>query len=250
MRALRDTTDLESLERHLPQLLQLVGQLLHSDSFKVTLNALEVYGLLAERLQLRLSPALRQVVDALVTQLGSGRLVVRTECYRSCRRLMRQLGAEPVVTLLRGHLKHPDASVREHVLNVIIYALLTFPASAFNVARLAEHVAPTLTDEKRRVRQAALECVALLAQLAAPAGSGQLAELWQRLEKDGHAGLRAAVSVRLQRKQLPRLTEDGLVEYSLQLPSPNGRHSSLQRLPSGASCMRPPIATRLRRGQG
>lgn len=146
---------------------------------------------------------------------------------------MRELGADPVVTLLRVHLASPEPNVREHVLNVIIYALLTFPGNEFNLARLADHVAPTLVDEKRRVRQAALECVALIGQFMGAGGVVKLQPVWERLERSGHEGVKTAVAMRLQRKQLPRLTDDGLVEYSLQLPSPNGRLGSAYKLPDG-----------------
>ena len=58
--------------------------------------------------------------------------------------------------------------MREDALNVIIFALLTFPSTEFDLEDLVITIAPYVTDQKKRVRQAAMECIALLSQCLGP----------------------------------------------------------------------------------
>ena len=59
--------------------------------------------------------------------------------------------------------------MREDAINVIIFALLTFPSTEFDLEILVTTIAPYVTDQKKRVRQASMECVALLSQCLGPA---------------------------------------------------------------------------------
>ena len=52
---------------------------------------------------------------------------------------------------------------REGILTAVIAALLAFPSYEFDLRNAAAAVVPALVDPKKRVRRAALECVALLA---------------------------------------------------------------------------------------
>ena len=45
-----------------------------------------------------------------------------------------------------------------------MYGLLTFPSSEFDLEGVTECVGPCVTDPKKRVRHAAMECLAVLAQ--------------------------------------------------------------------------------------
>ncbi len=79
---------------------------------------------------------------------------------------------------------------------------------------------PTLVDPKRRVRQASQECVAILAAFMGPSKAAPLIRSIELLEShfERGNGVLNAVQARLSRRQLPRITQDGLVEYSLQVP--------------------------------
>ena len=79
---------------------------------------------------------------------------------------------------------------------------------------------PTLVDPKRRVRQASQECVAILAAFMGPTKAAPLIRSIELLEShfERGSGVLNAVQARLSRRQLPRITQDGLVEYSLQVP--------------------------------
>ena len=59
--------------------------------------------------------------------------------------------------------------MREDAINFIIFALLTFPSTEFDLEILVITIAPYITDQKKRVRQSSMECVALLSQCLGPA---------------------------------------------------------------------------------
>ena len=90
----------------------------------------------------------------------------------------------------------------------------------FEFQNIAATVVPTLVDPKRRVRQASQECVAILAAFMGPSKAAPLIRSIELLEShfERGAGVLNAVQARLSRRQLPRITQDGLVEYSLQIP--------------------------------
>ena len=60
------------------------------------------------------------------------------------------------------------SQMREDSINVIIFALLTFPSNEFGLENLITTIGPHVTDHKKRVRQASMECLALLAQCLGP----------------------------------------------------------------------------------
>ena len=62
--------------------------------------------------------------------------------------------------------QYKQAKMREDVVNFIIFALLTFPSQEFDLAEICATVVPCLLDTKRRVRQAGLECMAVIHQVS------------------------------------------------------------------------------------
>ena len=95
---------------------------------------------------------------------------------------------------------------------------------------------PTLVDPKKRVRQASQECVAILAAFMGPTKAAPLIRSIELLEShfERGAGVLNAVQARLSRRQLPRITADGLVEYSLQIPRSALRYNTSSRGRSGS----------------
>ncbi|KFV73321.1 Protein FAM179B, partial [Struthio camelus australis] len=128
--------------------------------------------------------------------------------------------------LQQQHLRHKNSRVREEVVNICMVALLTYPSQDLDLSKLALDLAPALVDSKRRVRHAALEAFALLASSMGPGNIDAV-----ELQDDGD-GVMHAVQARLARKTLPKLTDQGFVEYAVPLPSSG--HSSGPCLPRGA----------------
>jgi hypothetical protein len=101
---------------------------------------------------------------------------------------------------------------------MVIFALLTFPSTYFDVANCVERTAKAALDRKKRVRQAALDVLAILGQISSAKTVIDVVSSLAEFRKDG-LQLLAATKARLARKQLPLVTADGEVQYALKIPT-------------------------------
>uniref|UniRef100_A0A1I8G3J6 TOG domain-containing protein n=1 Tax=Macrostomum lignano TaxID=282301 RepID=A0A1I8G3J6_9PLAT len=211
---------LEAAVPHLEKFLAFLHSLLDDVNFRIAIVTLDILYLLANRLGSRLQPHLRSLLAGITKRMSDGKNVVRTALMKLAILLMHNHRPQIVLDLLLNNLEHRNSRVRQETLNMTISALVTFPSSDFDLPRLCNCIAPALLDPKRQVRHAALEVMALLAQ---GLGSGrlqplQLAVREQETRPDA-TGLFEAVMSRLAKRQLPRLSAEGLVEYAIPVPS-------------------------------
>ncbi|XP_054142809.1 TOG array regulator of axonemal microtubules protein 1 isoform X2 [Melozone crissalis] len=202
-------------------LIALLDALLHDPNFAVARGALEVTRLLALRLGRRVPAVLAPLVCAAARALGDAQPAMRRDGARLLLRLMAAAGPRPVLRLLLQErlLRHRSARLREELLHTCIAALLAFPAAELDLPQLAAALAPALLDAKRRVRHAAMEAMAALASALGPGNAGALLRALDAVElRAGGAGAALAVRARLARNALPRLGQQGLVEYGVPLP--------------------------------
>ena len=73
-----------------------------------------------------------------------------------------------VIDVMTPQLDHKNGRMREDIVNFIIFALLTFPSDAFDFDSMIKMMGPLFLDPKRRVRQACLEAIAMMAQCMGP----------------------------------------------------------------------------------
>ncbi|XP_050811978.1 TOG array regulator of axonemal microtubules protein 1 [Gopherus flavomarginatus] len=221
-----------------PSLLGLISflyTLLDDSNFKVVHGTLEVLHLLALRLGEQVQAYLGPLVSATAKVLGDNKLAIRQEYNQLFWCLMKAVGPQQVLCLLLQpeHLQHKNSKVREEVVNICIGSLLTYPSQDFDLPKLAFGLAPALVDSKRRVRHAALEAFAVL---ASSMGSGKTSLLFKAVDtvelRDNGDGVMHAVQARLARKTLPKLTDQGFVEYAV--PMPSSAHGRGVHLPHGA----------------
>nr|XP_010339414.1 TOG array regulator of axonemal microtubules protein 1 isoform X4 [Saimiri boliviensis boliviensis] len=200
--------------------ISLLYNLLDDSNFKVVHGTLQVLHLLVTRLGEQVQQFLGPVIAASVKVLADNKLVIKQEYMKIFLKLMKEVGPQQVLCLLLEHLKHKHSRVREEVVNICICSLLTYPSEDFDLPKLSFDLAPALVDSKRRVRQAALEAFAVL---ASSMGSGKTSILFKAVDtvelQDNGDGVMNAVQARLARKTLPRLTEQGFVEYAVLMPS-------------------------------
>uniref|UniRef100_F7IA07 TOG array regulator of axonemal microtubules protein 1 n=1 Tax=Callithrix jacchus TaxID=9483 RepID=F7IA07_CALJA len=200
--------------------ISLLYNLLDDSNFRVVHGTLQVLHLLVTRLGKQVQQFLGPVIAASVKVLADNKLVIKQEYMKIFLKLMKEVGPQQVLCLLLEHLKHKHSRVREEVVNICICSLLTYPSEDFDLPKLSFDLAPALVDSKRRVRQAALEAFAVL---ASSMGSGKTSILFKAVDtvelQDNGDGVMNAVQARLARKTLPRLTEQGFVEYAVLMPS-------------------------------
>jgi hypothetical protein len=218
----------QKLVPHMMQFMSFLSTLLDDSNFKIITVTLEILYSVVEKLGGGVKNYVKNIVTALSKRMGDNKVVIRQSVMRVLMKMMHCYSPQAVLTVIFDNLTHRNSRVRQETINFIIAALLTFPSYEFDLPNICLVVGPTLTDVKRQVRQAALECFAVLAQAM---GSGRLQPLVQavdqvELSSEGE-GLMAAVQARLARRQLPRLNGEGLVEYATPIPS-----SATQRSPS------------------
>ncbi|KAJ3658540.1 hypothetical protein Zmor_010274 [Zophobas morio] len=102
---------------------------------------------------------------------------------------------------------------REAVLQALIAAARTFPSSEIDLNRGIQIAFDAMKDNKRGVRQAALEALASLAQVA---GNTMILQAVNEMSKndDESNQLVTVIRTRLSRRQLPTVDLDGSVRYS------------------------------------
>ncbi|XP_046334280.2 TOG array regulator of axonemal microtubules protein 1-like isoform X3 [Haliotis rufescens] len=229
--------DYELAEVLMPEMapfINFLGQLLDDSNFKITSVTLEILFLLVEKLRKNVKHFLKPLISALAKRMCDNKAVARQAVMKVAIKMMQSYAPKPVLQMIAENLKHRNSRVRQETINVIIAALLTFPSYDFDLPSICQVVGPTLTDGKRQVRQAALECFSVLAQAM---GSGRLQPLVHAVDQvelttEGE-GLMAAVQARLARRQLPRLNSDGLVEYATPIPS-SATHRTPPNMAQGA----------------
>lgn len=139
-----------------------------STNYKVILYALDIISAIVERLKVSTIPFFRLLTSLLIKHLGDTRLLVREHNIRTVYRLMYYISPRVILDHLLEHKYHRNSKVREEIMNRVTAALLTFPRSEFNLNHLCGEISPMLLDNRRIVRSAALECIAVLAYALGP----------------------------------------------------------------------------------
>ncbi|XP_055376397.1 uncharacterized protein LOC129608746 [Condylostylus longicornis] len=167
-----------------------------------------------------------QILTGICRQGGPG-------SNRVAKLLMQRLSPSAIVLKLLSNefLYTRSSKFRENALQIVMYALMTFPSTSFDTSTCVIGATYAALDNKKRVRQAALDILAILGQVSSPR---IVMEIVQRVT-DVHNNsidkgkidnrlntidFMAAVKARLSRKQLPNITSDDCVIYALRVPSP------------------------------
>lgn len=101
---------------------------------------------------------------------------------------------------------------------MVIFALMTFPSTYFDIADCVQRATKAVLDRKKRVRQAALDVLAVLGQISSP--KFVIENVGDKVQhRKESVQLIAAVKARLSRKQLPLVGTNGEVHYALKIPT-------------------------------
>nr|XP_044251178.1 uncharacterized protein LOC108061987 [Drosophila takahashii] len=217
--ALSSSSNLALVQPYLDSLLR---TLLSSERhFEVSELKRELLVNLISRLPLdNLEERTPQILTGLCRQGNAG-------ANRVCKALMQRLPAGTIVAKLTSpdFLHAKSSKFRDHALQVSIFALMTFPGTCFDISLLTAQAVYSLLNRKRRVRQAALEVLAVLADISSK--KEVLAIVSETIDgvELGPQVLEAA-SVRLSRLQLPIVTPDsGVLFVFNQTDQPGSRRS-------------------------
>ncbi|EDW39936.1 GL16505, partial [Drosophila persimilis] len=133
---------------------------------------------------------------------------------RVCKALMQRLPAGTIVAKLTApEFMHAKSSkFRDHALQMSIFALMTFPGTCFDINLLTAQTIYSSLNRKRRVRQAALEVLAVLADISSVK---QVLAIVSEIASGVELGplMLDATRMRLSRLQLPIITPDSSVLF-------------------------------------
>lgn len=213
--ALKSSDNLAKVQPYLDSLLR---SLLASERNQdVIEDQRRVLSNLISRLPLEnLEDRVTQIVTGLCRQGGGGSNLV-------AKSLMQRLPTAAIVLKLLSDdfLQAKSSKFRENSLQMVIFALVTFPSTYFDISNCVERTTKAALDRKKRVRQAALDVLAVLGQISSPRNVINVVSQVADSRVDGLA-LLSAVKARLARKQLPLVNADGEVTYALRIPSAAG----------------------------
>ncbi|XP_017126423.1 uncharacterized protein LOC108145477 [Drosophila elegans] len=146
---------------------------------------------------------------------------------RVCKALMQRLPAGTIVAKSTSpeFLHAKSSKFRDHALQMSIFALMSFPGTCFDINLLTAQAVYSLLNRNRRVRQAALEVLAVLADISSIQEVLTIVSEMTVGVEPGPLILEAA-SVRLSRLQLPIVTPDSGVLFVFNQTDPPGARPS------------------------
>lgn len=210
--ALKSSDNLAMVQPYLDTLLRsLLASERHADVIE---DQRRVLSNLISRLPLdNLEDRITQILNGLCRQGGGGSNLV-------AKNLMQRLPTAAIVLKLLSDefLQARSSKFRENSLQMVIFALITFPSTYFDVATSVERATKAALDRKKRVRQVALDVLAVLGQISSPKTVLDVVVQVADHRKEA-LQLIAAVKARLARKQLPLVGVDGEVQYALRIPT-------------------------------
>ena len=220
------------IKESMVSLLNLLQPVFDDKSYRVACGALRAFRVMIAKVGPDISSYVKLFVFAISRKLGNVKDSVRSECYKVLLQIMGLVGRQKVLNLFWDKLTHKQYKVREDFLCIIIATLLSSLKnrnySDLDFDLICTKVAGRLTDSQQIVRQAALDCVAVLGHILGTTNKKLLSAVDNvELRHDNASGIMSAVHARLLRKQLPRLNENMLVEYAVFTSSDSSVTSSL-----------------------
>ena len=194
----------EASSSHLDLLINSLGDfldnfllnLIEDPNFKVTLYALEMMEVIIERMKMSAFTFIKPIINLLLKRMGDSRTIVREHNIRVIHRSMLHFPPQTVLNLLLEQKYHRNPKIREEIINRVTVSLLMFQLTEFNLYKISYDIASMLIDNKRQVRLAALECIAVIATALGPRRLDSLMSTVEAIERNSEAeGLTSAVKV-------------------------------------------------------
>lgn len=215
-----DDIGVHCLQPHLMGFISFLHNMLDDPHFKLTMLILDTIGSLVNVLGQKAQPYTRSFVSAFTKRMPD--TLMRTSIMKGFISLMHALTPKNVVPFLAENLKHKNHKIRQETLNIIIATVLRFPSNDLNLGGICQLIAHTLVDPKKQVRLASLECFSSIAQSMGAGKREPLANAVDSVELSSNGeGALAAVQARLARRLLPKINNEGLVEYATPLSNRN-----------------------------
>lgn len=208
-----------SVERH-PEIIQQKQRTVTNLILRLPLENLENnFGRILTGITKQGGPSSNVVAKSMMTRLPTAAIVTK---LLSDEFLENRTSKVILLTLImvidpNNEMKCLSFQFKENALQMIMFALTIFPSTYFDLNTCVKQAANLALDRKKRVRQPALDVLAILGQISSSKHVMDTVMDVVRYKVDADTFV-SAVRQRLSRKVLPLVGSDGEVTYALQLP--------------------------------
>ena len=196
---------------HLPALMDFLAGLLSDQNFKISLTTIHILGTMVSKFGAHLESPVASILPPLVNKLGDNKIVVRQGIMKFMNALISVVNPDAVLSTLLDSYDANSARVREEVMNIVTVAMLTASEHAFNYAALLAPVCRCLNDSKPKVRDAAMDAMAVIHSRI---GTGEMNALLSPTLVDEETYRR--LQAQFASGTLPKLSAEGLVLHVAQ----------------------------------
>lgn len=220
-RTLKQTLSVLS-DKDLKYVVDLVSISVNDSQSKLSQKGMQVMEYVVNLVGKRLTPYVAGLTPKILTKVSSNKGNLKKAGMSLFKVLMSAIGPMLVLNeIMNSGLRYKTSHVREESINVIISAILHFENGEIQLIPITRELIPSMIDGKAKVRQASFEAVALISSRLV----NQLDEVVtiiatlhkanERMNKENGLSLMDAYHSRLARNAIPKLDENGLVQYSV-----------------------------------
>lgn len=220
-RTLKQTSSVLS-DKDLKYVVDLISISVNDSQSKLSQKALQVMEYVVNLVGKRLTPYVAGLTPKVLTKVSSNKGNLKKAGMSLFKALMSATGPMLVLNeIMNSGLRYKTSRVREESINVIISAILHFENGEIQVIPIARELLPSMIDSKAKVRQASFEAVALISSRYVDQLDevvtiiATLHKASERTNKENGLSLMDAYHSRLARNAIPKLDENGLVQYSV-----------------------------------
>jgi hypothetical protein len=210
----------------LKSVISLVATSVNDSQSKVSQKGLQVMEYLTRLVGKKVVPYLDGLMVKILMKVSSNKGNLKKAGMSLLKTLMDSVGPMQIVKeVVNCGLRYKTSRVREEAVNVIISAFLHYENGELQLVPIAKELVLCMMDSKAKVRQASFEAMALITKRSQDnielaevveivAGAHRAVELQKNPDERG-LSLMDAYQSRLARDALPKLDENGLVQYSI-----------------------------------
>eukprot|EP00195_Chlamydomonas_chlamydogama_P001663 CAMPEP_0202916712 /NCGR_PEP_ID=MMETSP1392-20130828/69262_1 /ASSEMBLY_ACC=CAM_ASM_000868 /TAXON_ID=225041 /ORGANISM="Chlamydomonas chlamydogama, Strain SAG 11-48b" /LENGTH=1484 /DNA_ID=CAMNT_0049609237 /DNA_START=160 /DNA_END=4614 /DNA_ORIENTATION=+ len=216
-KALRDADDKASVVVGLPKFVGFLMTLVADPNFKIAISSLQILGDLINKVGSDIEPHVRSIIPNLIEKFTDSKIIVRSANIKVLKRLMAVASPKQVLDQLTSGLSHSSWRVREEIVNTVIMALLQHNTQDLGYSGVFRMLTTAMNDTKDKVKNTALEAMAVLNNRAGAAEFQQM--LARGAVPDAQQSL---IKQRLRNPALPSVNIDGIVEHVADMSSSPG----------------------------
>ncbi len=202
----------------------------------VSQKGLQVMEILVGLVGKRIIPNLAAISSKLLARLGSNRrnVKIKSTIMGLFKALMDVASPMTVLNIISNHgLQNKNSRIREESVNVVIIALLHYQNGEIQLLLVANNIVQSMADSRAKVRQAAFEAIALVSSQLMEGDLRHIVSMIVEVHRSQSSqsnrlktpqnddlSLVDAFQSRIARKLVPKLDNQGLVQYSIPVLKP------------------------------